>query len=368
MADPTLPEEEPELPAEVRPLDVLVDAASDLDPTPRARALRLLVEHAEDPGGGEWAARALLDPSPWVQRAGVEGLVARLPEPESAARLEGYVARQGADPYVRGLAARHLGTATARDAMARAWRAARRSWERAPLALAAAVLGDAEAVEPLGRALASGELGLETSFVAAVGASGLTALLPALAAAGEAVEDELVLPLAGARLALGDPDAEPIFRRALADADVERGLEAVDVLAALDHEAAVGLLRRARQAGSEPVRRYAELVSAAREGEVGPIGRAATDADPELRGLAMRFAAEAVRRAPADRRVAREARRVVELGLADELPTVRLAALDAATVVDLDVESALLEANLRHPVAAIRLGAAGALWAHPPVR
>src|SRR5690606_29906884 len=109
VADPTLPEDEPELPADVQPLDVLTDAADDLDPTPRARALRLLVEHAEAPGGGDWASRALLDPSPWVQRAGVEGLVARLPEPESAQRLERYVAREGADPYVRGLAARSLG-------------------------------------------------------------------------------------------------------------------------------------------------------------------------------------------------------------------------------------------------------------------
>lgn len=349
---------------------MLAAAAGDLDPTPRARALRLLVEHTDEPAGGAWSHRALLDPSPWVQRAGVEGLVARLPEAESRARLESYVAREGADPYVRGLAARSLGPGSqaARDAMSSGWRAARRAWVRAPLALAAAVLGDAEAVEPLARALASGELGLEPDFLPAVGASGLTALIPALVEATEAVEDELVLPLAGARLALGDADAEPLFRRALADADVERGLEAIDVLARLEADRAEALLRRARQGGAEPVRRYAELALAAREGDGGPLIRASVDPDPELRALAARFAAEAARRHPDDRRVRRDARRVVELGLADELPNVRLAALDAAVAVGLDLEPERLEENLRHPVEAIRIGAAGALLAHPPAR
>lgn len=370
IVDPTLPEETPELPAELSPLDVLVAAADDLDPTPRARALRQLVEHTDAPAGGSWSQRALLDPSPWVQRAGVEGLRARLSEPESVTRLEAYVERDAADPYVRGLAARALGpdSRVAREAMERARRAARRPWGRAPLAFAAAVLGDAEALEPLARDLASGELALETDFLLAIGESGLTGLLPALREAGDAVEEELELPVAAARLALGDREAEPLLRRALLESDVERGFEAIDVLAHLEHPAADDLLRRARNNGPGMVRRYAELVLAARAADPVPLLRAATDPDPELRSLAMRFAAEMALRAPEQGTVVRQARRVVERGLADELPNVRLAALDAATRVDLGLDASLLRDNLNHPLEAIRLGAAGALLAHPPAR
>lgn len=335
-------------------------AASGLEPTPRARALGLLVARSPSPAGGPWGPRALWDPSPWVQRAGVLALGQRLPETESAALLEGFVARGDVDPYVRSKAAMLLGTDAAATLVSAAWRSEHEAWRVAPLALAAAVLGDPDAVGALGDALAAGEIGLEVDFLRDVGQSGLTDLLPALRASAAHVEEELALPVAAAQLALGDAAGEQALRKALADPDEELRLEALDYVSRLDHEAAEALLRKARAHGPDLVRWYADLALASRHGDaLELLDTAILEADPEIRALAVRFAAEAYARALGSKRTAKGVRKVLHHALGDPDPSVRVAALRAMSELGLDGEDALVDANLRHGQEAVRIEAAG---------
>lgn len=367
--DPTLPEAEEALPADLDAQAVLAGAAASPEPSLRARALGLLIRHSSAGGGGEWGPRALWDPSPWVQRAGIEALQARLPEAASIELLEGYVQREGLDPYVRARAALALGPASqaARHGIDQAWQAADLPWERAPLALAAALFGDPSAIAALAEALSTGEIALDVDFVLTVGRSGLTDLLPALAEGAEYVEEELRLPFAVARVELGDPSGEQVLRRALSSPNEELRLEALDYISRMEGPTADALLRRARGSGPDLVRWYAELALAARG--AGPADlweRAMGEPDHEVRALGVRFAAEAGRSRPGDRRTARSLRRVLLQALDDLDPGVRIAALQAAAAVEGEDLQALLLSNLRHPQEGVRVEAAGALLARGP--
>jgi hypothetical protein len=348
------------------PLQVLDEGAASLEPSTRGRALGHLVATDPAPGAAGWAQRGLHDPEPWVQRQVVEALAARLSEPETVVVLVGYVRREGLDPYVRGAAAIRLvehGNTDIAEVVGAAWRAERSGWRRAPLALAAARLGEEEALSPLSRSLSRGEVALEVEFVLELGRSGLVDLVPALREGTEWVEPELLLAYAAARLALGDLTAETELRRALSSSETEERLEALDYVSGLRGPTAEGLLRRARL-GPDVVRWYASLALLARgEGDPYLFERAMASDDREVRALSVRFAgaAEFDDEGGRARKRQRSARAAVRLGLADPDPVVRRAAMEAIRHLGLAGEEPWLEAALLDDDLAIRVAAAGTM-------
>jgi HEAT repeat protein len=267
--------------------------AKDLDVAIRCRALELLILTSPAPGGGPWGPRALWDPSAWVEKRGVEALSARIAEPETKALLRDLVTRETADPYARGAAGMRLALAddkTVLPDLERAYAGEEQPWRTAPLALAAATMGDAAAVPVLDRALRVGELPLELGFVADIGRSGLQTLVPALVEATTKVEEPLLLPLAATLVELGSPTGESLFHQALSSADEEKHLEAIDFLVELQAPAAAPLLRRASHGSSDLVRQYASFALLVQgEGSVAEVATAAThDPDREVRSLAVR--------------------------------------------------------------------------------
>ena len=362
--DSSLPELTTDL-GELAPKSVLTTAAASADPTPRARSLQYLIaanEHVED---GDWAEKALHDSDPWVQRAGVLAISTRLHERAAIALLEGYVATAEADPYVRGAAGLHLATtdsSTAASTLSAAWRKETELWRQAPLALAAAVLGDKDALEPLERALRRGELALEVGFLVDLGNSGQSGLLPALREGAEWAEPEMQLPYAVALVALGDLSGEQALRKALASNDEEDRLEALDYLSAFDHPTAQALLKRAKSTGTHQVRTYAALALASQLAEPSDVfSNAINDEDPEIRALAVRFVADATQNPSANRKVARAGKALVVDALADPDPSVRTEAMRALVLLDMHGEEEALNRNLQDQYEALRIEAAGAL-------
>ncbi len=358
LVDPSLPEQLEPVEAKT-PEAVLEDAAGQLDPSARAKALALLIEQL----GPAWDARGLGDPSPWVQRAAVSALIARgdAPAQEALARFVGDPSR---DRIVRSLAAVWLPGEPAAAAIGGAWREAVQPWDRAPLALAALVNGDQEARAGLDAALQTGELPLDVELILEIGHTGDTELLPALAIAQTQVEPELRLAIAAARLLLGDATAEQPFRKALAAPNVEARLEALDTLSDVDRPATVSLLSRARAEGPELVTWYAELSLAARSGTDPDLFlRAARDADREVRQLAVRASRAAAVGGTANKKVAKAAHRVVLERLADPDLSVRLEAVAAARQLSLAEAEPLVSRLLSDGSQMLRIEAAGTLLA-----
>jgi HEAT repeat protein len=175
----------------------------------------------------------------------------------------------------------------------------------------------------------------------------------------------MVLPVAAARLMLGDASAEQPLRKALGDADEERRLEAIDFLVELDHPAATALLHKASTSGPDLASSYAEVALAAREGtDADVFERAYASPDRELRALAVRFAAEAAT-GGASRRQAKTAEKLVLQAFGDPDPGVRSAAARAAAALGLASATAPLTTLLADEIEPVRIEAAGALLAAP---
>ncbi|MEQ1566374.1 MAG: hypothetical protein ABMA64_12105 [Myxococcota bacterium] len=354
--DPALPETGDSV-QRLEPLSLLEQSAGSLDPAPRARALALLVENGDDPD--HWGQRALLDPSDWVRRAGIEALGRRGDAP-SRALLERAAADSEGDPYLRAMAAMAAPGPTASAAMADALTRERQSWRVAPLALAAVRLGDGSARPALEQALAQGELPLDLPFLREVGRSEERSLVTALARAQGRVEDELALPLASARLMLGDADAEATLRQAVTAPDEERQLEALDVLVDLDLPTALALVKRASEGPPGLVRWYAELALAAHgDGDTGVFERAYREPDREVRALAVEFAGRAA--AGGTRRADKRAGQVVLAGLSDPDTTVRVTACRAASALRLGAAATAAQGLLTDEAEIVRIEASGAL-------
>ena len=287
---------------EAAPDDVLADAAASLDPTPRARALYWLLRTDDL---ATWAPRAVYDPSPWVQRVAIDALVLR--GEDGHAYLVDLATREGVEATVRSAAALALPPGHELPDFDDAWRTSSAPWNRAPLALAAHYHGDAEALKATGDAVATGELHLDLRFVEALGSHGGSGLTDALATAQGRVEEELAVAIAAARLMAGDDRGEGPLRDA-ANGDVAERLEVLDALATLDHPSAPTLIRRARGGAPELVHWYVDLLLAAREGaDPAKLTAAASEADPEVRRLAVHAASIALRQGSASRRAARAA-------------------------------------------------------------
>jgi HEAT repeat protein len=353
-----LPDEASETSSATDPLTVLTESATSEDPSPRARALALLLEQE---GPGRWGQQALADESDWVRRAAIEAL-ARRSDPDSRALLEGLVADPQVDPYLRGLAALRAPGPASAEAIRAALEQEREAWRVAPLALAAVRLGDEAARARLVRALESGELPLEIEFMHEIGQTGDASLVPALVHAQERVEEELVLPIASARLMLGDAAGEQALRTALSEDDEERRLEALDYLVELDHPAATTLLRRASSLGPDLVTWYADLALAARTDTNGQVfEKAFAEPDRELRSLAVRFAGEALG-APS-KRAEKGAQKVLTQALSDPDAWVRAGACRAAAELGMTDTRTAMEALLGDEVELVRVEASGALLA-----
>jgi hypothetical protein len=353
--------------ADDRARATLERGAQDLDVAIRQRALALLILTSTEPGGGAWGPRALWDPSPWVEKRGVDALSTRIGEPETRALLAGLATRATADPYARGAAAFRLalaGDLTVLPAIQEAYRAEGRPWRAAPLALAAAVMGDVEALAVLERALREGELPLELGFVADLGRSRLTALVPALIEATDKVEEPLVLPLAAALVELGSAHGESLFHDALSSPDPERRLEALDFLVELHAHAVPGLLRRAAHGAPDLVQKYAAFALLVQgEGSVVDVTAAAVeDPDRETRALAVHcLGLASVAGAPLHARDQKLAHRALRQALQDPEDVVLTEALQALArsgdPEDLAIIGALLDAD----ALALQVEAAGAV-------
>lgn len=249
------------------PRAVLAEGAEDLDVSVRQHSLGQLVRHSEQPGGGGWAPRALLDPSPYVQRRAIEALGDRLPEPEAATELLQVLSRAGVEPYTRGMAGTLLaaqGDTRALAPLQAALAGVDQAWAQAPLALPCAMLGDADALVLLQAGLRRGDFPLELDFFLALGASGLRELAEPLAEGAARLEEDLIAPAAASLIRLGSPAGEDLFREMLSAHDPELRLQALDFLAPLEGDVAARLIAKAAGPGPAVVSTYAELVQLAR--------------------------------------------------------------------------------------------------------
>lgn len=292
---------------------LLAEAAGDLDEAVRARALGALVSSSPEAAGGPWAPRGLYDPSPWVQRAAVDALQQRHPEPASRTLLAKTAQRTDLDTYVRCAAAAALQTDAPPGLLVtvqQAEGAAAAPWRAAPCALAAAQLGDTAAVSRLGAILAEGDLPLDIRFLDDVGASGFTALVPFLIEASMLVEDALLPAVGAALLQLGSARGESLLKDGLTSSNPERQLESLDFLADIEDESATSALRRAENLTSGDARTYAGLILMGRNaGDPDLAEQAATSSNRELRALAMQHAGQALAQhqaSPGDPRVLRK--------------------------------------------------------------
>ncbi|MCK6519474.1 hypothetical protein L6R46_30970 [Myxococcota bacterium] len=257
----------------VDPLGVLNEGASASDVAPRAQALATLTRNAPAEEARSWALRGLFDPDDYTRGRVAAALIQRVDEPWALALLVELVGRADVDPYTRGPAALAVAQAAdpgAKDALVRALATLEEPWRRAPLNLALAVLGDVNALAELSAVLKGGDVPMRVDFIIACGAAGLPLAEP-LRDGLDRVEEEMVLPLAGALLLLGEPRGALAIRAALLDPTVERRLEAIDTLKLLPHADAARLLKSARRGG--PPRRASLGHLGARRPRRGPPQR-----------------------------------------------------------------------------------------------
>ena len=366
-SDPSLPDPKEEVEV-LAPTAVLQEGARSEDPGDRARALSTLIRLAPTVSEGGWDQRALWDPDGWVQLQGVIAVADRLDEPQSVQVLEAFVRRTDGlvDDYARGAAgtrlarAGHTGT---KDALHAAWSSTKNPWHAAPVQLAAAAMGDAEALAPLKKSLADADVPMEPTFLLDVGRSGLD-LASSLEAGNEWVEPEMRLAFATARLQLGDKGGAAVLRSALEGDDELAALEALDYVSRLDGEHGERLLKRARTGGSELARVYADLALISRGvGSSKQLDTAIHHDDREIRELAVRFATELADGDDAERRAVKQARRILRTGINDEDLAVRLRALRGVATLGLGMGSSTIEKHLADEMLSVRIEAAGALLA-----
>ncbi|MCP4809629.1 MAG: hypothetical protein GY913_28175 [Proteobacteria bacterium] len=340
------------------PAATLEAAASELDVSVRARALGLLITTSETVE--VWGPRAVYDPSEWVQRAGVDALAVH-PDPAAAELVASLASRSDASPYVRSHAAVEL-IATGRTAPDLGWKDTSAHWHRAPLALPAAIQGDAEALKVLREDLAQGDFPLEIEFYLDLGGSGLD-VADALEASRARVEEELELPIAAAQIGLGDKRGEAHVKKALNSDDIERRLEAVDYLAELDGEVAGDLLKKAA-VGNGVVQDWAELALIAR-GDRSP--QAALDAlvlsDREARQQAVWALSCWLETSDVSGRSRKQAHKALVSMLGDPEPVVVMAAVQGLGRAGQMEDRGLLAGFLALEDRGLRVEAAGAILA-----
>lgn len=331
-------------------------ASAELDVAVRARALKLLIVYE----GADWAPRALFDPSPYVQRAGVEALV-ELGDDDSYALIAALASRD-VDPYTRSYAAVRL-LESGRAVPDLGFSDERLHWRRAPLALPAAMQGDPDAIAALDADLRRGDYPLEIAFFLDIGASGLP-VAEALIEGTGLVEEELELAIACALMDLGHKDGEARFKDALHADSLETRLEAVDYLAERDDELSVELLKKARSIGPAPVEAWADLALIA-HGESGPDAAftALASSDRELRQQAVWALSHWLLESEGSTRDAKQAHKALVAMLGDPEPVVVMESIQALGRAGIMDDRALLAGFMALDDRGMSIEAAGAILA-----
>lgn len=343
------------------PLELLKTACRSLEPSTRAQAIGPLIYRFRNE---EWALRGLYDPDSWVQRAAGLELLQLQEYTNLLAYLSG-----NADPYVRGeLAAKlvlHVSDSE-QAVLSGLWREVKFDWERPPLALAAATLGDKEAITLIGKALEQGDIALSHHFIATLGRSNRPELLPYLKRGEALAEEELKLPYAAARLALGDSSAQSAFISAFNDPNPEVALEALDHLSVLEAGYVIPLLKRAQSTSDPEIKWYALLALLARhEGNPDKLLAAMSEDNWEVRLWTIRFASTLLADETSSRREQATASRVLERASDDESPLIRGEAAKAMRWVSPDLASRYLPLLLADRDLQVRLTAAASRFYLP---
>jgi HEAT repeat protein len=326
------------LPAEVQP--VLSELATSTDPVLRGEALSVELLALEAPAGGPRLGAALYDPSPWVQRQGVEVLLARLAEPEAQDALVAYAKRPDVSPHTACTAAQQggaRGPASLTDALTAVVHARleqeRRPWLRLPCLLALAASGRASPDQDaeLEGVLLEGSLPLDASFVRHLFRTAPPAVDPALGALPELVEDVMLLPVVVGLVERDHPAAERRLQELLRRQDAELALGLALSLGELDGELARTTLRSLGSHEDALVAQTARLLLSAR----GPtpaadLERALQSDELEMRLLALELLGQALPRVRAEggqRALERLASQALDTALAAERPRERAAGL-----------------------------------------
>ena len=340
----------------------LSDGAESLEVPTRRRALYLLVELSEPEASQTWAARALWDPNPRVQKSAVSALDGRLPEASSLTALQDFVQREGVEPYTRCAAAAALarqGDVSTLPAVQAAMEDEIDLWRQAPCSLAAAQMNDTAARQLLSEIIASGELPLELGFASDMGRSGLEGLGDELVAVGEDLEPELQIAVATAALMLGASEGEDTFKRALSDTNIEQQLEALDFLLTLPPALSVDLLRRA--GGSVKTSARLALVELGEE-EPEQAVQSLLALDRETRAEATRAIGGWLgQQSGGARRMVRLCQDALVESLQDPEDMVRLEALRAIAVVGRHEDAGAIAPLLEADALQIRIEAAAAM-------
>lgn len=331
------------LPAEVVP--VLAELAASTDPGLRGAALSVELLALEAPAGGARLGAALYDPSPWVQRQGVEVLLARLAEPEAQQALVVYARRPDVSPHTACTAAQ-LAAASGPPALSEQLREAvlvrlaqeQRSWLRLPCLLALAASGGASEEESgeLVSVLEEGQLPLDALFVRHLLRTAPAAADPALGALPELVEEVVLLPVVVGLVERGHPAAERRLQELLKQQNTELALGLALSLGELDSELARSTLRGLTGHEHPLIAETARLLIAARgPSPAGELERALQSDELEVRLLALKLLGETLRRVRAEggqRALERLAGQALDRALAAERPRERAAGL--ALLVD----------------------------------
>ncbi len=336
---------------------VLRAGAQDLDATVRARALATLVQLDDAPGGGDWAARGLWDPSAWVQRETADALASRLPEPASVQALQGYVVRNGVDPLEACLAARQLAAgspgAVQPDVLEAIEVAARQAAPAQAQAcwLFLAEQGQEDAALRLREGLARPVLRLDVDLVAALATTSVEGVGPALADGLDRLDDQAEIAAGTVLLGQAQPQGEGLLRATLAGRAAEAGLptdwrqgalEVLDQLVLLDTPDARDLLEQAARGADPMIGATARLAllahgrvderavrSLASQAQGDAAARPATDA----LAFALHAASVGLRRHPDATDLRRAAARLHRTALTSLDFRVQLAAADVAAAL-----------------------------------
>lgn len=348
VLDPTLPDGIGITAME--PAAQIEDGASSQDPTIRGLALGWKLRSVPSGELTRWVMQGTYDPDVWVQRQVTTSLLQRLDEPVVREMLGDYLKRGASDPYVRGHVAMALGDAgyAEADGVMGAWRG-QDEWKVPPLALAALVRGETDALAALDASLRSAPLRDDDVFFVALGQSNIASLAPAAEAASALAEDLTVVRLSFARGLLGDAEGGAGWKLALRHPDQVVQQDAVSLLLALDpsdRDAWVAMAGKARDPG---VREAAKLIGK-------PSGDRLTKALASEDVFVRLIAGELLLEVPAA-----DASSATAAALMDDTPEVRRAGLRSVAAHRLTSHKSAATALLRDPREEVRVAAAGAL-------
>jgi hypothetical protein len=311
--DTSLPEDAP---VAFDSVAALVDGlVADPEPSVRGRALAGRVRASRSDELQRWWMQASYDPEPFVQGLAARALLDRVKDTDARALLTEYTIRASGDPYVRLEVVDALLAAGAGAELAPLVGAWRRQplWRAAPLALMAHRVGDAEALEVVGIAVASGEVRDDPYFVMALGR--VPGAAEAVATAVDRME-ELGPRLGFARALAGAPGGLEAWKMAVVRDGASR--DAVELMMALPAAERARWVREVPQDGDRSVKAAAAVIAAP---TLGAVDRALRNKDAWVRQIAVRLLPEL----PAAQAVSRLAG-----ALADEIDEVRVAAADAS--------------------------------------